>query len=600
MELDSSQLAVATAPVEERLIVTAAAGQGKTEVVMARLEYLADEGVNIFDDVLVLSFSRAAVDSVRRRARQAGITGVNIRTFDSFASEVNSEFGELDRGGFGHRIRNATRLLKDGDADYSNLDHVIIDEGQDLVGDRADFVIALLHSATNAGFTVLGDPLQAIFDFQLQTDNKSSTTSGQFAQFLTEDFGATHLALEKHYRATDERMAALVLIGDRLRELMPEGDSTEAHEVLDSFRRSFGGRSYERSSLSALSGILDLEPGETTAVLGATNYSVLLASEELHEQGFSHSVRRRMQDFGYASWIAQAFEHEDPKRIGRDRFNELLESTHESDGDAVWRALKNLEGNHRDFRYLDMRELNRRMRSVQAPPSLMVSEEQPVVLSTVHRAKGLEFDHVIDMIPNASSIASEKTWETLRQKYVSSSRARESLFLVQEPKKKGLWPKPLDGRWVECGFRGKYRYIRRFELLSGDIDPTAPPPLEGLVGDPDGLYGPLMPGKEVVLQLATPSIQEHETGIYRVLLPNGTAIGRTSRALWEFLDRNVVFRSTKPRTWPELITGGRVVTVETAAGDHVTKDSGDPYKSGFWPVVRIGGLAQAHWEYSEK
>ena len=45
--------------------------------------------------------------------------------------------------------------------------HVVVDELQDLVGDRADLVRAVLE-LTGCGFTMLGDPAQGIYNFQLE------------------------------------------------------------------------------------------------------------------------------------------------------------------------------------------------------------------------------------------------------------------------------------------------------------------------------------------------------------------------------------------------------------------------------------------------
>src|SRR4051812_46306974 len=86
-ELDESQLRVAEAPADARMIVTAGAGQGKTEVVAARLRHLLEsEGLTGTDDLLVLSFSRAAVAAVQGRVRgDSLLAAVTVRTFDSFA-----------------------------------------------------------------------------------------------------------------------------------------------------------------------------------------------------------------------------------------------------------------------------------------------------------------------------------------------------------------------------------------------------------------------------------------------------------------------------------------------------------------------------------
>lgn len=98
-KLDESQRAVASLPADARTIVIAGAGQGKTELVAARLDFLvADEGLSPFDEVLVLSFSRAAVQAVRQRLQDThSASQVSVRTIDSFATHLLFEAERIRR-----------------------------------------------------------------------------------------------------------------------------------------------------------------------------------------------------------------------------------------------------------------------------------------------------------------------------------------------------------------------------------------------------------------------------------------------------------------------------------------------------------------------
>ena len=59
--------------------------------------------------------------------------------------------------------------------------HILIDEVQDLVGYRAEFVLALLE-ATDCGFTLFGDPAQSIYGFQLGKQDSDMTSTGFFRE----------------------------------------------------------------------------------------------------------------------------------------------------------------------------------------------------------------------------------------------------------------------------------------------------------------------------------------------------------------------------------------------------------------------------------
>lgn len=604
-DLDDSQLAVAEADVDERLLVTAAAGQGKTEVVVSRLEHLADEGVSILDDVLVLTFSRAAVDAARRRLTAAGLSQARISTFDSFASAVLVEVGGIETThGFEHRIRLATEALRTGEFDVSYLEHVIVDEAQDLVGDRAELVLALIAAASDAGFTILGDPLQAIYDFQLESNTShSKRTSAGLRQILIDEHGARPTALTEHYRAESTRMHDLIAVGDALRDISPTDATTidQAFDLLTAFREKSGGRRYTRPSLQSLTGLLcwDTEDDETTAVLTATNYAALRVSEELDELGIQHTVRPRAQEIGIAPWVASTLHSLQPRKYSRPEIEDALASGGSSVPSDGWSRLKDVEDDRRDHTTLDVGALNRRLRSGAVPPPLTSPTQLPVTVSTVHRAKGLEFDHVIDMVPKPGDEGpGARTWPNLRSSYVASSRARESLYLVEAPTIERGFAKFVQERWVEHVFTKNRPRPVRMELLYADVNTELPPRSTalGTVETLRYLEQSVAPGAAVDFVLAPHSKQSLKPD-YFIEDESGTVLGRASEAFTDALAARLIFG--KPPDWPERLTGARVSSVETVAGlPSETNGHGSP--SGFWLVPRLSGLIRPHWDREKK
>lgn len=594
--LDASQRRVAEAGTEDRLVVTAAAGQGKTETVLARLLALSEDGVSVQDDVVVLSFSRAAIDAVRRRAREAGLASIRIRTFDSFAAQILSQRGELEAvRGFEARIRRATEIIESGEAEVEDLAHVIVDESQDLVGDRAELVLALVSAAEECGFTVLGDPLQGVYDFQLDDDSSvSKRTSAELLTTLLNDHGAERFELTNHYRATSDRLRSLITVGDRLRALEVEGkDAEEAHELLDSFRHRDASGRYTRSELGQLMGFLDLDDGETTAVLAATNYAVLLASEQLHELGVEHVIRRRAEDLGIAPWVAGALAQFDARTLSRDEVVDSLEHVTDQPVDA-WRLLKDAEAERRDHRTLDMRRLSRRLQHGIIPLGLSPNDAVAVTASTVHRAKGLEFDHVIDLVPRPGSPAREVTWRTLRQKYVASSRARESLFVVPEIPSENGYAKKIAKRWCEFRFQGRGKvYPRRIEVTNEDVHTLSPsfdsPDVALRAQELLMAGGPVGRDVDLVLEEQPGRAQ---LGTYWVR-HQGTVLGQMTESFSWAVKSRLLFKAGSP--WPETFEGARVTSIETVAGDPDDTQDLEIGPGGYWLVPRLAGLVQGRW-----
>ena len=90
-EYTCEQEQVIELPPEARAIVDAPAGTGKTHVLAGRAARLIGrDGLTAGDEVLILSFSRAAVSELRVRVSRLGGDGryVGASTFDAFATQL--------------------------------------------------------------------------------------------------------------------------------------------------------------------------------------------------------------------------------------------------------------------------------------------------------------------------------------------------------------------------------------------------------------------------------------------------------------------------------------------------------------------------------
>src|SRR4051812_32663733 len=93
--LDREPAEAAGAKPHRRQLIIAGPGAGKTEVVAALLVGLVEDGgLSATDEILVVSFSRAAVAAVRRRTSASGGTRVTVRTLDSLAARVLDDLDE--------------------------------------------------------------------------------------------------------------------------------------------------------------------------------------------------------------------------------------------------------------------------------------------------------------------------------------------------------------------------------------------------------------------------------------------------------------------------------------------------------------------------
>lgn len=597
LELDPDQSLVAESASSDRLLVIAGAGQGKTEVVTSRLKFLIeDEGLSASTELLVLSFSRAAVHAVRTRLTEREVAEVNVRTFDSYASQLLLEADVEPTLGFEARIRQATALLRDGNDDVvelvEDLQHVIVDEVQDLVGDRAGLVLAIIeHLSNEAGFTVLGDPLQGIYDFVLD-ESASTMSSSEVLERLQADYGGTRTALSKNYRARGNDCRRVVDAGLRLRETRdPVAALNQLRELRDSLPHIDRVDDW---------GFLDLYPGRS-AILCRSNAEVLRISRQLSDVGIRHAVRRPAQAFGAARWIGPILAGFAGPVVDRAAVEaRLSEKLGEAAAEDAWYLLKAAEGSRgRSREQLNLDRIRRRVASSTVPLTLTQGDDDTdVVVSTIHRAKGLEFDAVFLADWRDTAEDDADPWAQVRLEYVALTRTRDAIVLVSTPRAGSMIAEQrwLPGRLQErIGARGKSR-VKAIEI--GYEDAYAARPCEAAevsAATVQETLESLASGVSVegVLNLARSDIQRP---IYDLTVA-GAPIGRTTEAFGEDFSKAFKVRQGE---WPAELVDMVLVSVETTGGDPNIAEQAGVGPGGFWLVPRVAGLARPLWDVMEK
>ncbi|MGC0331748.1 superfamily I DNA/RNA helicase [Streptomyces sp. SAI-170] len=428
--LTDEQRAVVDLPWDTRLLVTAGAGSGKTHTVVRRLDALVghedpEEALEA-GEILVLSFSRAAVRELRDRIARHGDRArrVRVQTFDSWAYQLLASAypdEEWTARGFDERIRAATDAIMKGAVEAGELggpSHVVIDEAQDLVGDRRDLVETLLDRfQRSCGFTVVGDSAQGIYGFQIDDPaERAGETDRFFAWLRTSYDDLVELELTENFRARSPEARTALGLGARLQRSAASADGQEA-AVLHSELRD---RLFDLPGLGDLADEFTLQalkayPG-TCAILTRDNRQALAVSELLHEHGVEHALKRSLQDRPVPYWVAELLRRAESSTLTEVRFLELLGGVPLSAGvdpQRCWRSLR--AATRRTGRGLvDVAAVGRLVAEGRFPDELADPETARLIVSTVHRAKGLEYDRVLLLSP--PSVAElNKAHEDLRR-----------------------------------------------------------------------------------------------------------------------------------------------------------------------------------------
>jgi DNA helicase-2/ATP-dependent DNA helicase PcrA len=220
-----------------------------------------------------------------------------------------------------------------------------------------------------------------------------------------------------------------------------------------------------------------------------------------------------------------------------------------------------------------------------------VADVAPLIVSTVHRAKGLEFTNVLYLQPEFGSPAAEQNAATLKQKYVALSRAREEIVSTKLPNK---ILRPADGstgRWLEKAY-GKFgQYTARIEFVNSDIDDVSPYyPSDGNTrAAQDNLVLDDLLG-EVVSGRINSQPEPGEVPRYTLTVSDGREIGRTSQSFAYGLKQSFSSKYNRTYVWPDAFTGARVTSIECATGHPEETKLAGLGSSGMWLVPRLTGL----------
>jgi superfamily I DNA/RNA helicase len=615
--LTGEQRAVVDLPWDTRLLVTAGAGSGKTHTVVRRLDALVghedpEEALEA-GEILVLSFSRAAVRELRDRITRHGDRArrVRVQTFDSWAYQLLVRAypdEEWAARSFDDRIRAATDAIEKGAVEAGELgapSHVVIDEAQDLVGDRRELVEALLDRfQRSCGFTVVGDSAQGIYGFQIEDAAERAGETDRFFTWLRESYDdLVELSLTENFRAKSPEARTALPLGSRLQNLATSADGREA--AAEALHTELRDRLLDLPSLGSLADGFALDalrafPG-TCAILTRDNRQALAVSELLHEHGVEHALKRSLRDRPVPFWVAELLRRTESLTLTEVRFLELLADIPLPSGvepHQCWRSLR--AATRRTGRgNVDVAAVRRLVAEGRFPDELGDPETARLIVSTVHRAKGLEYDRVLLLSP--PSIAELwKTHEDLdvpaeaRALYVAMTRAREDLYHVTGPDASRIRRHRPTGRSYLGGWKKYERY--GIQAMPGDIFREEPPGAHGAdmsaVETQAYLLKHARPGEAVTLRMRHPLTAGPNQSPPYDLVHRDRVIGEASERFRRDLYAVETISRSWDVTWPAEITGLRVDTLETVAGSTAAGANAGLGAHGVWVAPRIIGIGR--------
>jgi hypothetical protein len=475
LDWTDEQKLIINAPASDRVLVEAGPGTGKTAVACARVAKLLRADDITPSSILMISFTRTAVAEMKNRIRlwdgSGRVNAVQISTLDqaafSFGVGCGEQFEHL-MNGFEGNIQNAVEQFQNKNpllTEYLNrLNHVIIDEAQDLTGSRSQLVRLMVESLPKtAGVTIFADQAQSIYGFT--TDLEEGTAP---AETFLQSFDFAKLGFKQEHLETIHRThePLILKLFAESRKALLDGTIEDVLQVAESLTECLGNKV---QSLPLRDGDLVLYRKRASALMDAQYCPKLF--------------RLRLPNHPPAiyPWIGLVFCSWTNPIVSESEFSTLWEKQVPitmRDGfnvESAWALLRRFSRERDHVKLSRLRSLLSRPR----PPVEFCFQDyggHGPIFSTIHASKGREADRVFLMLPNSLKYlegGSIDPSEEARVFYVGSTRAK-SEFL--RGKAKALpWAARIDTSGRRVGEIISINKKPKFQFgLAGDLDDAAP------------------------------------------------------------------------------------------------------------------------------
>ncbi|MEJ8756810.1 RecQ family ATP-dependent DNA helicase [Pontibacter sp. H259] len=414
------------------ILVGAGPGSGKTRVLVHKVAALLMMEDIKPEQFLMLTFSRPAATEFKERLHKLigkSAYHIDIYTYHGFAFQLLGRVGDLKKSD--NVIKQATDgLLQDEiPADRIKCKSVIVvDEYQDINQQEYDFLNTIINLADDVRVIVVGDDDQNIYEFR--------GSSVAYMRSFVKDRQATKYLFSTNYRACFN----LVEFSNQFLKLFAS-DRLKADLPLRAYKQNYGVirlNKYNAASDLVIPVVQDLVKQQlkgTVAVLTHTNEEALLvqnlllqnnipAQLILAQSGFS---LRQLLELKCFSWYIHdkisselGFITQDDWSDSKSRLEEEFATS--TNLPLVLEVITEFERTAGDRKFWsDWRAYLEEVRV----EDFIYPETNKVLVSTMHKAKGKEFDQVFLLLRNHPLVQESNK----RVVYVAITRAKQSLHI---------------------------------------------------------------------------------------------------------------------------------------------------------------------------
>ena len=404
------------------IVVPAGPGSGKTYVLVRKLASLILMEDIKSEKLLMLTFSRAAASEFKKRLTELignAAKYVEIKTFHSYCFDILGQRGTLEKSE--NIVKAATKEIIDNRVEISRITKsiLVIDEAQDMSADEFALIEALIARNEDIRVIAVGDDDQNIYAFR-------GSDSMHLKQLLTKYGGVQYNMLE-NFRSH----RSIIKCANDFARCIP--NRLKSYPIIETHKEDgnvrFTLHQCENYEVAIVNDILSRKGNGTTGVLTSRNEDALIIAALLNRSGQKARLIQSNEGFSLSD-LAEL--HLFIKLIKEQATSVISES--------VWLSTKQ----QISTRFSESTDLKTALWCINAfeteystkyvsdlenfilESDIADFEERKqgeIIVSTIHKAKGHEYDNVFISLKGLQYISDEEK----RAIYVGLTRARHTL-----------------------------------------------------------------------------------------------------------------------------------------------------------------------------
>ena len=425
-ELSPAQLNIINDNESKYIVVAAGPGSGKTKVLVHKLaSLLLMEDVK-HEQLLMLTFSRAAATEFKKRLLKLignAANYIEIKTFHSYCFDLLGKVGSLEKSDV--ILKKTVEKIMNKEVELSRITKtvLVIDEAQDMDEDEFSLINSLMEKNEEMRVIAVGDDDQNIFEFR-------GASSKYLEQFIQVNRAVKHELVE-NYRSksnlVDFTNQFVTRIQQRLKET-PISPKQPDNGKIKLVRYQSGNlitplvNDVLATGLTGTTCVLTKTNEEALQIVGLLLKNGMQAKLVQTNEGFSlhnlSEVRYFMSRLNLADGVFIITDE-----VWADAKKELLNRFRNSSKlEVCTNIIKDFEATNPKKKYKSDLEVFIRESKLE---DFINQKGETIIVSTIHKAKGKEFDNVFLMLENFNPT----TDEAKRQLYVAMTRAKQNLTI---------------------------------------------------------------------------------------------------------------------------------------------------------------------------